>query len=71
MEIKEKDIEKCIRILAAAAGLSMAELARRAGDTPQGLNQRLKTGKIQKVLDYLGAVADGCGYEFDYKFIEK
>lgn len=71
MDIKEKDIEKNIKIMAAASGVSLAEMARRAGDTPQGLNQRLRTGKIQKVLDYLSSLAEVVGFDFEYRFIEK
>lgn len=71
MIIDNKDIKQDIKILSAVSGLSMAEIARAAGDTPQGLNQRLNKGRLQSVLNYLSDLANGCGYEFDYRFKPK
>ena len=68
MDIKEKDIKKSIKVLSAVSGVSMAEMAKGAGDTPQGLNQRLNTGRMQKILDYISLLASACGYKFDYGF---
>lgn len=68
MEIKDKNINDCIKIMSTAGGLSLAELARRVGDSPQGLNQRMKTGKLQKDMDYLQKVAAACGFSFRWSF---
>ena len=70
MDINEKDINKNIRMMAAACGLSLAEVARRADDTPQGLNQRMKQGKMQSTLDYIEKIAAACGFVFEYRFTE-
>ena len=68
MKIDDKNINDCIKIMSTAGGLSLAELARRIGDSPQGLNQRMKTGKLQKDLDYLQKVAAACGFSFSWSF---
>lgn len=71
MNIKDKNINDCIRIMAAAAGLSLADVARAVSDSPQGLNQRLKQGKLQKDIDYLQKVAAACGFDLVLEFQEK
>ena len=70
MKIENKNINDSIKIMSAAGGLSLADVARAVGDSPQSLNQRLKTGKIQKDFDYMEKVAAACGFTFEYKFIE-
>lgn len=55
MTIKQK-----IELAAAYAGISKAEVARRAGWTPQNFNQRIDVGKftleeLEKIGDALGA----------------
>ena len=70
MDMNDKTLETQIKMMCAAAGISLAELARRTGDTPQKLNQRLKTGKMQSVLDMLGDMAAAAGFQFVYEFRE-
>lgn len=70
MKIKDKNINDCIKIMSTAGGLSLAELARRVGDSPQGLNQRMKTGKLQKDIEYLETIAAACGFRFCWSFDE-
>ena len=71
MKIENKNIIESIKIMSAAGGLSLADVARAVGDSPQSLNQRLKTGKIQKDFDYMQKIAEVCGFEFKYEFLEK
>lgn len=71
MNIENRSLNEKIRIMAAASGLSLAELARRAGDSPQGLNQRLKTGKLSADLEYIERLAAACGFSFVWDFVEK
>ena len=71
MNINDKNIENNIKIMSAAAGLSLAEVARRVGDSPQSLNQRLKQGKMQKDLEYLEKIADSCGFDFIWEFVKR
>lgn len=52
----------------ARIGISMAELARRVGTSPQNLQQRLKVGKmteadLQRIAEALGAV-----YEWRFRY---
>lgn len=70
MDMKNKNINDSIKIMAAAAGLSLADVARAVGDSPQSLNQRFKTGKLQKDLDYIKKLSAACGFSFDYDFTE-
>ena len=70
MEITDKNITECIKIMAAAGGISLAELARRTNDSPQGLNQRLKSDKLQNDIEYLSRVARACGFRFRWSFEE-
>lgn len=70
MNISDKNINECIKIMSTAGGLSLAELARRVGDSPQGFNQRMKTGKLQKDIDYLEKLAAECGFSFVWSFNE-
>lgn len=71
MNIENTSLNENIKIMAAAAGISLAEVARRVGDTPQGLNQRLKTGKLSADLEYLEKIATACGFVFVYDFKRK
>lgn len=71
MEYKSNNLENNIKVIAAASGLSLADVARAVGDSPQAFNNKLKSGKMQKDLDYLQKVADACGYNFAWDFIKK
>ena len=58
MTISEK-----IRILCVRAGISVAELARRTGKSPQNFNAKMKRGTFS--VNELEQIADvvGCNYE--------
>ena len=71
MKIDSKNINENIKVMAAASGISLSEVARRIGDTPQQLAQRMKKGKLQADLDYLEKIADACGYNFEWDFVKK
>jgi transcriptional regulator with XRE-family HTH domain len=71
MNIENKNINEYIKILAASAGLSLAAVARRVGDSPQQLAQRMKKGKMQADFDYLQNIASVCGYDLKIDFIKK
>lgn len=71
MDIINKNINDCIKIMASTANISLAQLARDLGDSPQGLNQRMKLGKLQKDMDYLEKLAAACGFSFQWKFTEE
>lgn len=68
MEYKNENIENNIKVMSAAAGLSLAEVARRVGDSPQAFNNKLKSGKIQKDFEYLEKIAGACGFSFVWDF---
>ena len=68
MEIKNDNLEKSIKVMAAASGLSMADIARGVGDSPQAFNNKLKSEKMQKDIDYLQKIANVCGYDFVWDF---
>lgn len=71
MEYINNNLENNIKVMSAAAGLSLADVARRIGDSPQAFNNKLKTGKMQKDIDYLQKVAAACGYRFKWDFIKE
>lgn len=61
------DISKKIKTACAAAGIAEAELARRIGSSPSGLNNRLKTGKFSTLE--LEQIAAALGAEYRAFFI--
>ena len=61
MTIKQK-----IEMAATYAGISKAELARRAGWTPQNFNQRLDVGKF--TVEELERIGAALGAEYSYQF---
>lgn len=61
------DIVKKIKTACAAADLSLTELARRTGQSPQNLNQRLKTGKFSTLE--LEQIAAALGAEYRAFFL--
>ena len=71
MKIDSKNINENIKVMAAASGISLAEVARRVGDSPQQLAQKMKLGKMQKDFEYLQKIADACGYNFEWDFVKK
>lgn len=71
MEYLSENLENNIKVMAAAAGLSLADVARAVGDSPQAFNNKLKSGKMQKDLEYLQKVAGACGYVFKWDFIKE
>jgi len=71
MEYTENNLEKKIKIMCAASGLSMADVARAVGDSPQNFNNKLKNGKMQAVLEYIEKAAAACGYTFVWDFVKK
>lgn len=68
MEYVSENLENNIKVMAAAAGLSLADVARAVGDSPQAFNNKLKSGKMQKDFEYLQKVARACGYVFKWDF---
>ena len=61
MTIKQK-----IEMAATYAGISKAELARRAGWTPQNLNQRLDVGKF--TVEELERIGSALGAKYSCRF---
>lgn len=62
VEVIAMTIEQKIKQACTFANISVSELARRIGTTPQNLNQRLKVGKftsaeLEKIASALGAVS--------------
>lgn len=62
-------VSENIKIMAARAGLSLSELARRLDDTPQNFTQKLKRDNFR--VGDLRKIADICGYVFIYDFVKK
>jgi transcriptional regulator with XRE-family HTH domain len=62
-----QDMGMKIRIACTLAGVSVAELARRIGTSPQNLNQRLKVGRFS--TEELERIAKALGAEFCLEFI--
>ena len=56
-----------IKELCEQMNLSVSELARRIGQTPQNFNKKLKRESVS--LDELKAVADVLGVKFEQSFI--
>lgn len=71
MEYKSDNIIEYMRVLSSASGLSLAKIAEKIGDSPQGLNQKMKVGKLQKDIEYIKAFADACGYDFVFDFAKR
>ena len=62
-----QDMGTKIRVACTLAGVSVAELARRIGTSPQNLNQRLKVGRFS--TEELERMAQALGAEFRLEFI--
>ena len=60
-------ISEQIKVLCVRSNISMAELARRIGISPQSLNGKLKRGSF--TIEDLDQVADAVGVSFSRKFI--
>ena len=60
------DMGMQIRIACTIAGVSVSELARRIGTSPQNLNQRLKVGRFS--TEELENIAKALGAEFQLEF---
>lgn len=71
MEYLSENLENNIKVIAAASNQSLADVARAVGDSPQAFNNKLKSGKMQKDLDYLQKVAAACGYVFKWDFVKE
>ena len=63
------DLYTKIRMLCAVKGISMAELARRAGDSPQNFSAKLKRGSF--TVGEFNRIAKAADTEFEYCFITK
>ena len=61
-----QDMGMQIRLACTLAGISVSELARRIGTSPQNLNQRLKVGRFS--TDELEKIAKALGAEFRLEF---
>lgn len=59
-------ISENIKIMAARADLSLSEVARRFGDTPQNFTQKLKRDNFR--VGDLEKIANICGYTFTWDF---
>lgn len=70
MEYLSENLENNIKVIAAASGQSLADVARAVGDSPQAFNNKIKNGKIQRDLEYLQRIAGACGYCFKWDFIK-
>ena len=62
-EVCIMDIAKKIRVACADRGISVAELARRLGTSPQNMSGRLKVGKfsgeeLEKIAEALGGAVE-------------
>jgi len=62
-----QDMGTKIKLACTLAGVSMSELARRIGTTPQNLSQRLKVGRFS--AEELESIAKALGAEFRLGFI--
>lgn len=62
-----QDIGTKIRLACTLAGVSVSELARRIGTTPQNMSQRLRVGRFS--AEELEAVAKALGAEYKAEFI--
>ena len=64
MTISEK-----IKILCVRAGISVAELSRRVGKSPQGFNAKMKRGTFSVAELEQIATAVGCSYENNFIWV--
>lgn len=62
-------ISEQIKILSGRAGVSLSDLARMVGDSPQNFTQKLKRDNF-RVSD-LEKIAAALGYSFIYDFVKK
>lgn len=58
-------VEEQIKILCVRKGISLAELARLTGQSPQNLNSKLKRGSftvgdLEKIADVVGVAYEHC-----------
>ena len=60
-------ISEQIRVLCARINISMAELARRTGQSPQSLSAKMKRESF--TIAELEEIADAAGTAFEHKFI--
>jgi len=60
-------ISEEIKVLCVRSNISMAELARRIGITPQSLNGKMKRESF--TISELDVIADAVGATFERKFI--
>lgn len=56
-----------IRMLCARLNISVAELARRMGKSPQSFNSKLKRGSF--TIEELDTIADAMGAKFERYFV--
>ncbi|MBO8415728.1 MAG: helix-turn-helix domain-containing protein [Proteobacteria bacterium] len=59
-------ISEQIRVLCVRSGISLAELARRIGTSPQNFNGKLKRGSFTATEMEEIAKAAGCSYEHHF-----
>lgn len=53
-------VEQKIKMAIARSGISQSELARRMGQTPSNLNQKIKRGTLtQDEMNQIAAIVDG------------
>lgn len=64
---KEMSISEQIKVLCVRSNISMAELARRLGMSPQSLNAKLKRESF--TIADLETIADAVGASFTRKFV--
>ena len=62
-----QDMGTKVRLACTLAGVSVSELARRIGTTPQNMSQRLKVGRFS--AEELERIAAALGAEFRLEFI--
>ncbi|MGE9876169.1 helix-turn-helix domain-containing protein [Hornefia butyriciproducens] len=60
-------LEEQIRILCVRYGISVAELARRYGTSPQNFNSKLKRGSFK--IAELEQIAEVLGCDFEHYFV--
>lgn len=60
-------LEEAIKIVCVKNELSIAEIARRLGVSPQALGQKIKRGKLS-VAD-IDSIASVCGCQFECNFV--
>lgn len=60
-------ISEQIRVLCARINISMAELARRTGQSPQNLSAKMKRESF--TVAELETIADAAGTVFEHRFI--